>query len=34
ADPHEQAERRAEIQRQLVDIDGQRMRLRADAEAS
>ncbi|PZF05700.1 DNA primase [Curtobacterium sp. MCLR17_034] len=34
ADPHEQVERRAEIQRQLVDIDGQRMRLRADAEAS
>ncbi|MFK4483114.1 DNA primase [Curtobacterium sp. AB7] len=34
ADPHEQAERRAEIQRQLVDIDAQRMRLRADAEAS
>lgn len=34
ADPHEQAERRAEIQRQLVDIDGQRMRLRADAEVS
>ncbi|MBF4615209.1 DNA primase [Curtobacterium sp. VKM Ac-1376] len=34
ADPHEQAERRAEIQRQLVEIDAQRMRLRADAEAS
>ncbi|GAA3338752.1 DNA primase [Curtobacterium pusillum] len=34
ADPHEQAGRRAEIQRQLVDIDAQRMRLRADAEAS
>lgn len=34
ADPNEQAARRAEIQRQLVDIDGQRMRLRADAEAS
>ncbi|ROP63932.1 DNA primase [Curtobacterium sp. PhB115] len=34
ADPHEQAERRSEIQRQLVDIDAQRMRLRADAEAS
>ena len=31
-DPHEQAERRAELQRQLVDIDAQRMRLRADAE--
>jgi len=34
ADPHEQADRRAEIQRQLVDIDAQRMRLRADAEAA
>ncbi|MBA8990104.1 DNA primase [Curtobacterium pusillum] len=34
ADPYEQAGRRAEIQRQLVDIDAQRMRLRADAEAS
>lgn len=34
ADPNEQADRRAEIQRQLVDIDAQRMRLRADAEAS
>ncbi|MBT2503921.1 DNA primase [Curtobacterium sp. ISL-83] len=34
ADPHEQAERRAEIQRQLMEIDAQRMRLRADAEAS
>jgi DNA primase len=31
-DPHEQAERRVELQRQLVDIDAQRMRLRADAE--
>jgi len=29
-DPQEQAVRRAELQRQLVDIDGQRMRLRAD----
>ncbi|AOX67013.1 DNA primase [Curtobacterium sp. BH-2-1-1] len=34
ADPNEQADRRAEIQRQLVDIDAQRMRLRADAEAA
>ncbi|SFF87911.1 DNA primase [Curtobacterium sp. YR515] len=34
ADPTEQADRRAEIQRQLVDIDAQRMRLRADAEAA
>lgn len=34
ADPNEQADRRADIQRQLVDIDAQRMRLRADAEAS
>lgn len=34
ADPHEQSDRRAEIQRQLVDIDAQRMRLRADAEAA
>ncbi|OIH96262.1 DNA primase [Curtobacterium sp. MCBA15_001] len=34
ADPNENAERRAEIQRQLVDLDAQRMRLRADAEAS
>jgi DNA primase len=34
ADPSEQADRRAEIQRQLVDIDAQRMRLRADAQAS
>ncbi|KTR53413.1 DNA primase [Curtobacterium oceanosedimentum] len=34
ADPYEQADRRAEIQRQLVDIDAQRMRLRADAEAA
>ncbi|MFJ4220969.1 DNA primase [Curtobacterium luteum] len=34
ADPHEQADRRAEIQRQLVDIDAQRMRLRADSEAA
>ncbi|MGN7191453.1 MULTISPECIES: DNA primase [unclassified Curtobacterium] len=33
ADPHEQGDRRAEIQRQLVDIDQQRMRLRADGEA-
>ncbi|MFZ7087831.1 DNA primase [Curtobacterium sp. RRHDQ10] len=31
ADPHEQADRRAELQRQLVEIDAQRMRLRADA---
>ena len=34
ADPYEQADRRAEIQRQLVDLDAQRMRLRADAEAA
>jgi DNA primase len=34
ADPHEQADRRAELQRQLVDIDAQRMRLRADAGAT
>lgn len=34
ADPNEQADRRADIQRQLVDIDAQRMRLRADAEAA
>ncbi len=34
ADPHEQADRRAELQRQLVDIDAQRMRLRADSEAA
>jgi DNA primase len=34
ADPHQQADRRAELQRQLVDIDAQRMRLRADAEAA
>ncbi|RUQ05408.1 DNA primase [Curtobacterium sp. HSID17257] len=34
ADPYEQADRRSEIQRQLVDIDAQRMRLRADAEAA
>ncbi|OII12931.1 DNA primase [Curtobacterium sp. MCBA15_009] len=33
-DPHQQADRRAELQRQLVDIDAQRMRLRADSEAS
>ncbi|WP_420367440.1 DNA primase [Curtobacterium sp. L1-20] len=34
ADPHQQADRRAELQRQLVDIDAQRLRLRADAEAA
>ncbi|MCJ1712591.1 DNA primase [Microbacterium sp. M1A1_1b] len=34
ADPNGNVERRAEIQRQLVDLDAQRMRLRADAEAS
>ncbi|WIB78966.1 DNA primase [Curtobacterium sp. MCPF17_002] len=34
ADPNDQADRRAEIQRQLVEIDAQRMRLRADTEAS
>ncbi|ROP65837.1 DNA primase [Curtobacterium sp. ZW137] len=34
ADPNEHAERRADLQRQLVDIDAQRMRLRADAQAS
>lgn len=34
ADPNEQADRRAELQRQLVDIDAQRMRLRADGEAA
>ena len=34
ADPTDNAERRGEIQRQLVDLDAQRMRLRADAEAS
>ncbi|SBN63159.1 DNA primase [Curtobacterium sp. 9128] len=32
ADPNENADRRGEIQRQLVDIDAQRMRLRADAD--
>lgn len=32
-DPREQAERRAEIQRQLVDIDQQSLRLRADVDA-
>jgi DNA primase len=34
ADPHEQADRRAELQRQLVAIDAQRESLRRDAEAS
>lgn len=34
ADPHEQGDRRAEIQRELVELDAQRMRLRADGEAS
>ncbi|WP_144759269.1 DNA primase [Curtobacterium sp. 9128] len=34
ADPNGDPERRGDIQRQLVDIDAQRMRLRADAEAS
>ncbi|WIE55865.1 DNA primase [Curtobacterium sp. MCBD17_003] len=33
-DPHEQADRRAELQRQLVAIDAQRMRLKADAESA
>ncbi|WP_066520320.1 DNA primase [Curtobacterium ammoniigenes] len=32
ADPREHAERRAELQRQLVEIDAQRLRLRANAE--
>ncbi|MBF4590462.1 MULTISPECIES: DNA primase [unclassified Curtobacterium] len=34
ADPNEQSDRRGEIQRQLVDLDAQRMRLRADAESA
>jgi DNA primase len=34
ADPNDQADRRGEIQRQLVDLDAQRMRLRADAESA